>query len=130
MRRTLCIAAAAAVAALGANIVGEYEFRGFVPFVAGPLFGLVLAEVTVSIARRRGAVEVAVSALASALGLGWGVWISTSEGLEPWPVLGWAAIALAAVAAAARAGRWGALRSAAGGAGRTPSQDRRPTLRS
>jgi len=123
VRRILSVVLAIAVALLGAKIVGEYEFRGYVPFVAGPLFGLVVAEIAVSVAGRRDILESAVAALATAAGLAWGTWLSTSEGVEPWPVLGWAAIALGIVVAGARTGQWGWIRRPAGAAPSRPTPD-------
>src|SRR5687767_3656416 len=52
MRPALAVVAGAAVAAFGALILGEYEFRGTMPYVAGVLFGLVVAEAVVGVARR------------------------------------------------------------------------------
>lgn len=99
--------AGAAVAALGALILGEYEFTGAMPFVAGVLFGLVVAEVVVSVGRWTGVLPAVAAAVPTAVGLAWAAWIDSGEGLEPWPVLAWAAIALGVVAAGLRAGRSG-----------------------
>ena len=41
LRAVLGLVCAAAAAGLGALILGEYEFTGSLPYVAGPLFGLV-----------------------------------------------------------------------------------------
>ena len=103
MRRPVSLLAGAAVAALGAKILGEYEFTGWFPFVAGVLFGLVIGEVVVSVGRWRGPVPAAAGALLAAGGLAWAGWIDSSEGLEPFPTLAWVAMALGAAAAALRA---------------------------
>ena len=52
-RRSSASCSAAAAAALGALILGEYEFTGTLPWVAGPLFGLVIGEVVVGVGRSR-----------------------------------------------------------------------------
>ena len=55
-RAALGVACVLATAVLGALILGEYDFKGTLPFVAGPLFGLVLGEVGVSAGRTRSVV--------------------------------------------------------------------------
>ena len=102
MRRPLSLLAGASVAALGALILGEYEFVGWFPWVAGVLFGLVVAEVVVTIGAWRGTVPALASAVLGAGGLAWAAWITTGEGIEPWPATAWLAMALAAAAAVAR----------------------------
>jgi hypothetical protein len=102
VRRILSVPVATGLAVLAALVLGEYEFTGWIPFVAGPLFGLVVGEVVVSTSGRRGMPEVAVAVAAAAAGLAWGAWRSSSEGLEQWPVLAWPAIALGAAAAGLR----------------------------
>lgn len=96
----------AAASALGALILGEYEFTGATPYVAGLLFGLVVAEVVVSIAGRRSIVIGLVCAALVAGALLWAGWISSGEGLRPLPTSVYVAMGIAAVCAAARAGRW------------------------
>ena len=103
MRRPVSLLAGAAVAGLGALILGEYEFTGWLPFVAGILFGLVVAETVVSVGRWRGRVPGVASAVLSAGGLAWAAWIDSGSGLEPWPELAWVAMALGAVSAGVRA---------------------------
>jgi hypothetical protein len=104
VRRPFSLVAGAAVAALGGLILGEYEFEGAFPYVAGVLFGLVVAEVVVSVGAWRGPVPAVASAAFAAGGLAWAAWITSGEGIEPWPALAWVAMALAAGAAAVRAG--------------------------
>lgn len=94
----------AVAAALGGWILGEYPFTGLTPFIAGVLFGLVVAEVIVSVSRRHDAVTAAVAALWALGGLGLSVWISTGEGLDPIPIGGWTAMAIGAVVALWRGG--------------------------
>lgn len=93
---------AAAAAALGALILGEYEFSGSLPFVAGPLFGLVLGEIVVGVGRVRTVPVASVTAALAFGGIAWAGWIDSSEGVEPVKGLVWVAAVLAAVAAALR----------------------------
>jgi hypothetical protein len=106
LRVVLGVACAAAVATLGALMLGEYEFTGSLPFVAGPLFGLVIGELVVSVGRAR-TLPVALAAAAIAFaGIAWAGWIDSSEGVEPVKGLVWVGAALAAAAAGLRtAGR-------------------------
>lgn len=106
-RVLLAAVAGAAVAALGALILGEYEFVGFMPFVAGPLFGLAVAEAVTWTGGERGTVPGAVAGILAALGLLWAGWIDSGEGIDPFPVLAWPAAALGAITAGWRAGAFG-----------------------
>ncbi|CAN5583435.1 hypothetical protein BH20ACT2_BH20ACT2_18560 [soil metagenome] len=90
------------VAAFGALLLGEYEFTGFTPFFAGPIFGLVVAEVVVSIGRLRSTSVATTTAAAVALGLLWAAWRNSGEGVAPLSGLVWPAMVLGAVAAAVR----------------------------
>jgi len=101
-RPVLAIGSAALVAGLGALILGEYEFEGSLPFLAGPLFGLVVGEVLVSIARSRALWLGLVGGAVAAAGVAWAGWIDSSQGVEPVKALVWVAAALAAVAALVR----------------------------
>lgn len=89
-------------AALGALILGEYEFTGSLPFVAGPLFGLVVGEIVVGVGRARSLAVAALAAAASFAGIAWAGWIDSSEGVEPVKGLVWVAATLAATAALVR----------------------------
>lgn len=102
IRSVGAVLVAAAAAALGALILGEYEFEGYLPFVAGPLFGLVVAELVVEIGRSRSFPLAGAAAVLAAAGIAWAGWIDSSEGLEPVKSLVWVSAALAAAAAALR----------------------------
>lgn len=102
LRAGLGVVCGALVAALGALILGEYEFTGTLPFVAGPLFGLVIGEVVVGVGRARSLVVGAAAAALAFGGIAWAGWIDSSEGVEPVKGLVWVAAALAAVAAGVR----------------------------
>jgi hypothetical protein len=90
------------VTALGAAILGEYQFNGLTGVVAGLIFGLFVAEVTVSVAREGNAVFAAVCAAFTVGGLGWAVRASIGPRGHV-PALAWVAIAVGATAAAFRA---------------------------
>jgi hypothetical protein len=102
LRAVAGIVCGVAAAALGALILGEYEFRGTLPFVAGPLFGLVIGEVVVSIGRVRTVVAGAIASAAAFGGIVWAGWIDSSEGVEPVKALVWVAAPLAAATALVR----------------------------
>lgn len=98
-----------AVAAVGALILGEYEFAGAIPFVAGVLFGLAVAEVMMSVGRAGTLRMAAWAALMSGGGILWAAWISSGRGVAPIPSMGYFSVALGAVVA----GGWIALPSRA-----------------
>ena len=102
VRATFALLLAAAAAVLGAFILGEYQFEGWLPVGAGALFGLVVAEVAVEVGRRRTAgVGLTCGALAAA-GLLLAGWISAGEGLEPIPGGAWLAALVGACVAILR----------------------------
>ena len=104
LRVAISLVIASLLAALGALVLGEYEFTGALPFVAGPLFGLLIGEVVLTVARVRSwPLAIAAGALA-ALGLLGAGWIDADEGLEPISGSVWPAMALGAVAASASVG--------------------------
>jgi hypothetical protein len=118
MRLALALALALAVTALGANILGEYEFDGWMPLGAGVLFGLAVAEVAVGVGRARGwPLAVALAGMAGA-GMWWAARISTAFGLLPMPGEAWAAVVLAGVSAGLRARP---MRSSAAGSSPRPA---------
>jgi hypothetical protein len=98
--RTICgLVCAALVAALGALILGEYEFTGTLPYVAGPLFGLAVGETVVAIGQSRTTVTASVTSLLALAGITWAGWIDSSQGVEPLHAGVWVAAALAAITA-------------------------------
>lgn len=94
-RRASAVVLTVVAASLGALILGEYELAGFTPYVGGVLFGLVMAEVMLSIVRRPDIPLAAVTGLASALGMVWAGWISTNHWRAPVPVGAWVGAAIA-----------------------------------
>jgi hypothetical protein len=105
-RVALAVVVAALACALGALILGEYEFSGATPVGAGVLFGLVVSEIVIEIAGVRSRVLGVVTAAFVAGGLGWAGYVSSGEGLRPFPTGAWVAMALGAVAAGWRVGGW------------------------
>lgn len=103
----------ALVAAAGAVILGEYEFSGALPFVAGLLFGYVVAEVVASVGKVRTWLAAVVTAALSFGGIVWAGWIDSSEGLEPMKALVWVSAALAAAVALVRVAPIGRARPGA-----------------
>ena len=101
-RALLGLLCAAATAALGALILGEYEFSGTLPYLAGPLFGLVIGEVVVSVGRTRALVVALPTGALAFGGIAWAGWIDSSQGVEPVKGLAWVAAGLAAAAALLR----------------------------
>jgi hypothetical protein len=89
---------------LGGLILGEYPFTGVMPYIAGVLFGLVVAEVIVSVSQQQGTVSAITAAVCSAGGLGWAVWISSGKGVDPIPIGGWVAIGIGGLVALLRGG--------------------------
>ncbi|HEV7888909.1 MAG TPA: hypothetical protein VGO92_15230 [Acidimicrobiales bacterium] len=101
MRQLLAVVAAVAASSLGALILGEYELAGTTPFVAGVLFGLVVAELVLALAKPRpGSAAAAAGVVAPALGMVWAAWISSGRDWGYVPDAAWAGVALAPVAAA------------------------------
>lgn len=97
-RVALALVVAGLVAALGALMLGEYEFTGGLPFMVGPLFGLAIGEVVAAIGRAK---TVLVGALTGAVcfgGMMWIGWIDSSNGVEPLHPVIWPSAGLAAVA--------------------------------
>jgi hypothetical protein len=102
-RPVLGVLAGAAVAALGAVILGEYPFSGLVVLGAGVLFGLFVAEAVVGASGARGKGPVGVSTVLTVVGLVWAAWIAEAHDLGGVDPEGWLAVALGAVAAGLRA---------------------------
>ncbi len=104
MRLVLAVIAGAAVAAFGGLILGEYQMAGYTPYVAGPLFGLSVAEVILAVGRKPGMATALAAAVCTVAGLGWAVWIFSGEGLAPIPAGAWVALGLGAAAGLLRGG--------------------------
>ncbi|MEY2458487.1 MAG: hypothetical protein QOG30_317 [Acidimicrobiaceae bacterium] len=101
--------------AVGALILGEYEFSGATPIGAGVLFGLVISEIVIEVGATRAPIIGVLSGAMVAGALAWAAWVSSGEGLRPFPTGAWIAMALGAAAAGVRTGGW-----------RRPAQDVTP----
>jgi hypothetical protein len=102
----LAVGAAAVASAIGALILGEYEFSGATPIGAGLLFGLVISEIVIEIGRTRAPLIGVATAAMVAGALAWAAYVSSGEGLRPFPTGAWLAMALGALAAGVRTGGW------------------------
>ena len=98
-RALLGLVLGGATAALGALILGEYEFTGTLPWLAGPLFGLVVGEVVVGVGKSRHPLVAALAAAMAFAGIAWAGWIDSTEGVEPIKRLVWVSAVLAAATA-------------------------------
>ena len=96
MRQVLGVVTGAVVALVAAVILGEYNFVGLTPWVAGIVVPLAVAEGCALVGGRRPRWLWAYAAVIGAAGLAWGVWLSTGRGLDPWPTGGWEAVGLGA----------------------------------
>lgn len=99
----MAVVAGAAVAAFGALIVGEYEFSGVVPVIAGLVLGLLVSEAVALGGQWRGWVPALFAGVAAALAILWGGWIDSGQGIGPYPALAWVGGGIAALTAIARA---------------------------
>jgi hypothetical protein len=102
LRAGISLVLSAIAAVLGAFVLGEYQFEGWLPVGAGLLFGLVLGEIVVAIGQVRTFVVASLCGLEAFGGLLWAGWISAGEGIEPIPGGAWLAAVLGLVAGAAR----------------------------
>jgi hypothetical protein len=100
MRPIVAVVAGAFVTCLGAVILGEYQYEGTTPFLAGGLLGLFLAELVSSIARRGDVYLMAATALLVEACLVWALWISTGHRLDLAAGEAWFGIAFGMAAAA------------------------------
>jgi hypothetical protein len=93
------LVAGAALASLASQVLGEYEFEGWLPFFAGPVVGLLVAEMVVTIGRWRDPAVAVFCAAATALSLVWAGRIDAGAGVEDVKPLVWVAAVLGAVTA-------------------------------
>jgi hypothetical protein len=113
LRAGIALLLGALASTFGAFLLGEYQFDGTMPVVAGALFGLVVAELVVEVGRRRTRPIGLIAGLECAGGLLWAGWISAGEGLEPISGGAWLAAVIALVVASVRIGGLGRRRSSA-----------------
>ena len=104
VRSGLAVVTGAAVAVLGALILGEYPFDGPIVVAGAAVFGLLLSEAFLAVGRRPGPWSALACALLTGAGLTWAAWISTGHDLGLLEPAGWVAVGVGAAAAAVRAG--------------------------
>jgi len=100
VRQVLAIVAGAALAALGAVVLGEYDLRGTTAVIGFPLYAVAVTEVALAVGRRLRPVALAVVAAVVVGGLTWALWISyghfRNNALPPrlsWVMVGGAVLA-------------------------------------
>ncbi|MCU1451695.1 MAG: hypothetical protein JWP02_3865 [Acidimicrobiales bacterium] len=106
MRLILACLAAFAVAALGAAILGEYQFSGITGAAAGLILGIFVAEAAIAVNGGGSRALVVVCAALTAASLLWAIHasIGARDSIPAdIPSMGWAAIALGVVGAGVRA---------------------------
>jgi hypothetical protein len=96
----------AVVATLGALFLGEYEFDETLPIAAGPLLGLVIAEIVVSIGRHRSWTMAGILAVIAGVAVLLAGHLD-ANGIEPVKSGAYLSAGLAALAAAVRTAPWG-----------------------
>ncbi len=105
LRLLVAMTLGALVAALGALFLGEYEFDEWLPIAAGPLLGLIVAEIVVSLGKHRSATMAGILAVWSATAIVLAGYLDTNVN-EPIKTGAYVSAALAAVAAAVRTNDW------------------------
>lgn len=122
MRAILALFAAAGVGALGALILGEYEFKGVTVLAAGVVFGLFIAEAALAVNRRPAPALGAAAGLIGLAAMTWAAWITTFHHLSVLPSAGWVAVVLTGLAAGLRTGfRWDVRKASSRPAADTPA---------
>lgn len=99
MRQALAVLVGAAVAALSALILGEYELKGVMAGVAGVLFGVVIAEVVVAVGKHPPTSVALISGALAAAAMAWSGWIAAGRSWHFFGTARWVALAISAVAA-------------------------------
>lgn len=100
------MALGAVVATFGALFLGEYEFDELLPIVAGPLLGLVIAEIAVSIGGHRSWTMAAILAAIAGVAVLLAGHLDAGD-VGPVKSGAYLSAGLAAVGAAARTAPWG-----------------------
>ena len=110
MRLIVSLVAGAAVAALGAAVLGEYAFDGLAVVGSGVVLGLFVARAVVTVAKGGSRTGAAAAGVLTATGLLWAAWISTGHRLGTVGWEGWTAVVVGAAVSAFRARPPGAAR--------------------
>jgi hypothetical protein len=106
VRLILALLAAFAVAALGAAILGEYQFSGITGAAAGLILGIFVAEAAVAVNGGGSHLLAFLGAVLTAASLVWAIHASIGARASipgDIPSMGWAALALGILGAAFRA---------------------------
>ena len=98
MRTPAAVVGAAALAALGGAILGEYSLNGALAVVGGLLYGLVVAEVVVAVERRPSPFGSAAATVFPPIGWVWSLWISNGHHIHYASALQWTSALVSAVA--------------------------------
>ncbi len=114
MRVVIGAVAAVLVGLLGGLIVGEYQLLGAWALIAGVLFGLVVAEATITVGKSSDWFIVTVAAAAAFGGYAWSAYIEAGDSFGRIGALRW----MGALLALASAGWW--VRSLGSRSLRTP----------
>ena len=98
VRQALAIVAGAALALVGAVVLGEYDLRGTTVVVGFPLYGMAVAELALAAGRRLAPATLVALALVVAAGLSLALWIAFGHFRNDFrpPVLSWAMVVVAA----------------------------------
>ena len=124
MRQVFAVAAGAALAALGAVVLGEYDLRGTTAIVGFPLYAVAVTELALTVAKRLAPLTLAALTAVVAVGLTWALWISfghfRNDVVPPWS--SWAMVGVAA--GAALAWGWSGRRRGSAGAGPSGAAER------
>jgi hypothetical protein len=99
MRQAVAVLVGAAVAAVGALILGEYELKGAMAVVAGALFGIVVAEVVLAVEKHPGPAVTVITAVLAAAAMAWSGWIAAGRTWHFFGTARWVALAVSVVAA-------------------------------
>jgi hypothetical protein len=99
MRQAVAVLVGAAVSAVSALILGEYELKGVMAGVAGVLFGVVIAEVIVAVGKHPPAAVAVISGLLAAAAMAWSGWIAAGRTWHYFGTARWVALAISAVTA-------------------------------
>lgn len=85
MRKIVVVLLGAAVGALSAAIVGEYELEGVTPYLAGAILGGLMGELFIGLGRWRGVIAGLLAASFSAGSMYWTGSINSNFGIDPYP---------------------------------------------
>ncbi|HEU5085217.1 MAG TPA: hypothetical protein VFU14_17880 [Acidimicrobiales bacterium] len=105
VRVLVAMSLGAVVATLGALFLGEYEFDETLPIAAGPLLGLVVAEIVVSIGRHRSWTMAGILAVLAGVAVLLAGHLD-ANGVEAVKTGAYLSAGLAALAAAVRTAPW------------------------